>query len=202
MDDRKLSQFLRHLRSLAPDVPDYLFRTTWTSWLPTKVQATLACYPEVEMDAVTHCADSITETFPPPAVASFGRPIGNNELLHHIEEFSRQMADLSTKQKYSSSRDRHCSSTDSHYNPQCSLPQHQKSLPLQQIAFPTPRCNNLLLVQPPPLGPIAELYLALCLPPAKEPSAAGSAVCTTATGRLFITNKSTKQWSENVTFAV
>jgi hypothetical protein len=51
MGDRKPSQFLRHLRSLAPDLPDYFLRTIWTSRLPTKAQATLACHPEVELEA-------------------------------------------------------------------------------------------------------------------------------------------------------
>jgi hypothetical protein len=49
MGDRKPSQFLRHLRSLAPDLPDYFLRTVWTSRLPEKAQATLACHPEVEL---------------------------------------------------------------------------------------------------------------------------------------------------------
>jgi hypothetical protein len=47
---RKPSQFLRHLRSLVPDLPDYFLRTIWTSGLPAKVQATLACDQEVELD--------------------------------------------------------------------------------------------------------------------------------------------------------
>jgi hypothetical protein len=66
MGDRKPSQFLRHLRSLVPDLPDYFLRTIWTSWLPAKVQATLACHPEVELDAAADCADRIMETVPRP----------------------------------------------------------------------------------------------------------------------------------------
>jgi hypothetical protein len=34
MGDRKPSQFLRHLRSLAPDVPDDFLHTIWSSRLP------------------------------------------------------------------------------------------------------------------------------------------------------------------------
>jgi hypothetical protein len=40
--DRKQSQFLRHLRSLAPDIPDNYLRILWTSRQPTKVQVILA----------------------------------------------------------------------------------------------------------------------------------------------------------------
>jgi hypothetical protein len=41
MVDRKRSQFLRHLRSLAPDMPDLHMRTIWFSLLPTKIQTCL-----------------------------------------------------------------------------------------------------------------------------------------------------------------
>jgi hypothetical protein len=40
MGESKPSQLLRHVRSLAPDVPDYLLRTIWTSQLPRNVQTT------------------------------------------------------------------------------------------------------------------------------------------------------------------
>jgi hypothetical protein len=40
--DRKPSQFLRHLRSLAPDVPNYLLRGIWISRLPSTTQTHLA----------------------------------------------------------------------------------------------------------------------------------------------------------------
>jgi hypothetical protein len=66
MGDREPSQFLRHLRSLEPDLPDYFLRTIWISRLPVRVQATLACHPEVELDAAADCADRIIETVPPP----------------------------------------------------------------------------------------------------------------------------------------
>jgi len=41
MGDRKPSQFLRHLKSLAPDIPDEFLRTIWASRLQ-HVQAILA----------------------------------------------------------------------------------------------------------------------------------------------------------------
>jgi hypothetical protein len=88
MDDRKLSQFLRHLRSLVPDLPDYFLRTIWTNRLHAKVKATLACHPEVELDAAADCADRIIETVPLPALASIGQPTDNNEFLRRIEQLS------------------------------------------------------------------------------------------------------------------
>jgi hypothetical protein len=85
---RKPSQFLRHLRSLVPDLPDYFLRTIWTSRLPTNVQTTLACHPEVELEVAADCADRIMETVAPPAPASIGQPTVTNEILRRIEELS------------------------------------------------------------------------------------------------------------------
>jgi hypothetical protein len=45
MGDRKPSQFLRHLRSLAPDVPDNFLRSIWSSLLPPTVWAILSGQP-------------------------------------------------------------------------------------------------------------------------------------------------------------
>jgi hypothetical protein len=104
--DRKPSQFLRHLRSLVPDLPDYFLRTIWTSRLPAKVQATLACHPEVELDAAADCADRIIETVTPPALASIGQPTDNNELLRRIEKLSRRVAALSAERDRPLSRNR------------------------------------------------------------------------------------------------
>jgi hypothetical protein len=41
MCDRKATQFLRHLRSLAPDVPDDFLHTIWSSRLLPNIQAIL-----------------------------------------------------------------------------------------------------------------------------------------------------------------
>jgi hypothetical protein len=112
MGDRKPPQFLRHLRNLVPDLPDYFLRTIWTSRLPANVQTTLACHPEVEKDAAADCADRIIETVPQPALASIGQPT-NSELLRRIEELSRRAAALSAERdRRSSSRDRLSSSSD------------------------------------------------------------------------------------------
>jgi hypothetical protein len=59
MGDRKPSQFLRHLWSLAPDIPDNYLRILWTSRLPTNIQIILAGMPQVELDASALCADRI-----------------------------------------------------------------------------------------------------------------------------------------------
>jgi len=66
MGDRKPSQFLRHLKSLGPDVPDNFLRTIWASRLPPHVQAILAGQTEVSLDSASHLADRICDVTPLP----------------------------------------------------------------------------------------------------------------------------------------
>jgi hypothetical protein len=72
MGDRKPSQFLRHIRSLAPDVPDDFLRSVWCSRLPLNIQAILAGQHEGSLDAAALCADRISEVAPHSALASVG----------------------------------------------------------------------------------------------------------------------------------
>jgi hypothetical protein len=56
--DRKPSQFLRHLRSLVPDVPDDVLRNIWSSRLPPNVRTILACQHEANLDAAARTTTS------------------------------------------------------------------------------------------------------------------------------------------------
>jgi hypothetical protein len=62
MGDRKPSQFLRHLRSIAPDLPEYFLRSIWCSRLPRPVQPALAGQLQIGLDAAARCADSIMDS--------------------------------------------------------------------------------------------------------------------------------------------
>jgi hypothetical protein len=95
--DRKPSQFLRHLRGLAPDVPEDFLRNIWSSRLPPNIQATLAGQQECSLDAAARCADRISEVAPQPARASVGPP-PHTILLQKIDDLSRQVATLSAEQ--------------------------------------------------------------------------------------------------------
>jgi hypothetical protein len=64
MGDRKPSQFLRHFRSLASDVPDNFLHSIWSGRLPPNVQAILAGQPKGDLDAAAPCADCIIEAVP------------------------------------------------------------------------------------------------------------------------------------------
>jgi hypothetical protein len=59
MGDRKPSQFLRHLKGLAPDVPTEFLRTVWASRLPSHVQAILAGQTDSNLESVAQLADKI-----------------------------------------------------------------------------------------------------------------------------------------------
>lgn len=96
MGDRKPSQFLRHLKGLAPDVPDDFLHTIWASRLPPHVQAILAGQTKGNLDAASHLADRIFEVAPQPTTASVSQSTSDNSsgLLERIEELARQVASL------------------------------------------------------------------------------------------------------------
>jgi hypothetical protein len=84
MGDRKPSRFLRHLRSLDPDVPDEFLHTIWSSRQPPKIQAFLAGQPEGSLNSAARCADRISEVTPQPVLASAGPPPDSTSFLRGI----------------------------------------------------------------------------------------------------------------------
>ena len=112
MGNRKPSQFLRHLKGLAPDVPDDFLCTIWASRLPLHMQAILAGQTEGSLDSASHLADRICEVTPLPATASItpSTPDNTAGLSEWIEELSCQVASLQASQthSHSHSRDHHC----------------------------------------------------------------------------------------------
>jgi hypothetical protein len=98
MGDRKPSQFLSHIRSLASYVSDDFLRSIWSSRLLSNVQAILAGQHDGSLNAAARCADRISEVAPQQALASVGPPPNNTALLHGIQELSRQVSALSAEQ--------------------------------------------------------------------------------------------------------
>jgi hypothetical protein len=96
MGDRTAPQFLRDLRSLVPDVPDFL-RNIWSSRLPPNIQAMLAFQPEASLDAAARCADNASEVAPQPALASVGPLPDSATLQQKIEDLNRQVAALTAE---------------------------------------------------------------------------------------------------------
>ena len=104
MGDRKPSQFLRHLRTLAPDMPEYILRSIWSSRLPPHIRTILAGQNECNLEAAARCADRITEAAPQPALASIDSS-PNAALKEEIEDLSRQVAALRADQNRPRNRD-------------------------------------------------------------------------------------------------
>ncbi|PNF17992.1 hypothetical protein B7P43_G17333 [Cryptotermes secundus] len=71
--DRKLSQFLIYLKSLAPEVSDNVIRSVWTNRLPRNVQSFLAGQNESNLEAAALCADRVSKVEVRPAFASVKR---------------------------------------------------------------------------------------------------------------------------------
>ena len=118
MRDRKPLQFLRHLKGLAPDVPDDFLRTIWASRLPPQVQAIRAGQTGGSLDSAAHLADNICEVTTQPTTASMSPATPDNtaRLLERIEELSRQVASLQVNQtqRRSPSRARYRSQSRAH----------------------------------------------------------------------------------------
>ena len=84
MGDRKQSQFLSHLKSLAPDVPEDFLRSIWASRLPPHIQTILAGQAEGNLDAALQLADRIAEVAPLPTTASIAQAPDAAGLLQTI----------------------------------------------------------------------------------------------------------------------
>jgi len=108
MEDRKHSQFLRHLKSLSPEVPDDFVRNIWSSRLLTHIQTIQADQSEGNLGAASQLADRIAEVAPLLTTASITRAPDSAELLQKIEDLSRHVAALSSQvATLSSDRTRH-----------------------------------------------------------------------------------------------
>lgn len=106
LGDRKPSQFLRHLQSLAGStVPDRLLRTLWLGRLPAQMQVILATRTEDRLEEVAEQADRIHEVNYRAVVAANQRRVdqkciadsSRKSLEVQIEELCKQVAMLTTK---------------------------------------------------------------------------------------------------------
>jgi hypothetical protein len=191
MGDCKPSQFLWHLRSLAPDLPEYFLRSIWCSRLPRPVQPALAGQLEIGLDAAARCADSIMDSISPPELASISRPAENTALMQRAEELSRQVETLRAERNHrsSSSRDRRYNQRDRPYSPRNRRFNNNSPSRLdnatgsywyhRRFGGRAQNCNQLCS------------YRREKWKPALQTSAVAH-FCTTATGRLFVTDKSSK----------
>ena len=83
--DRKPSQFLRHLRSLAGTVvPDDVLRPLWLSRLPSEIQAIVATRTQSPLDEMAELADVVAETLAPRGRIAEVQAHNNTETLESL----------------------------------------------------------------------------------------------------------------------
>ncbi|XP_050516139.1 uncharacterized protein LOC126891002 [Diabrotica virgifera virgifera] len=91
LGDRRPSQFLRHLQSLAgTTVPENIVRSLWLGRLPASTQAILATQAKASLDAVAELADTISEAIAPRAQISEA----SNALESTIEKLTAELAEM------------------------------------------------------------------------------------------------------------
>ncbi|KYN30346.1 hypothetical protein ALC57_00192, partial [Trachymyrmex cornetzi] len=98
MGDRKPSQFLRHLATLAgTTISEKLLRTLWLGRLPAQTQAILATRGEDNLNSVAEQADRIHEISGKTVVQATSGPQPTSPTANTLEELQRQIAALTTK---------------------------------------------------------------------------------------------------------
>ncbi|CAB0031175.1 unnamed protein product [Trichogramma brassicae] len=106
LGDRKPSQFLRHLRSLASTtiIHDNLLRQLWMQRLPSHVRAILASHPELALDKLADLADKISEVSPTPpnfTVNAMSAAKGAEDpLLRAISELKDTVVSIALRQRH------------------------------------------------------------------------------------------------------
>ncbi|XP_011871210.1 PREDICTED: uncharacterized protein LOC105563864, partial [Vollenhovia emeryi] len=105
LGDRKPSQFLRHLRTLAgSNVPDSLLRTLWLGRLPQQAQMILATRPDDCLNDIVQ-ADRIHEMTSKAVVASTSTPAATS-LEAKVEALTKQVASLAMHLSRDKTRDK------------------------------------------------------------------------------------------------
>jgi len=99
MGDRRPSQFLRHLQSLARTaIPEQLLRTLWMGRLPSQLQAILASRTMDNLEEVAEQADKIHEvTCRAVAVASVQPASSTTTLEQQVVQLAKQVASLNSR---------------------------------------------------------------------------------------------------------
>lgn len=98
LGDRKPSQFLRHIRSLAgPDYPDEFLRTLWMSRLPGLLQSILTMQDNLPLDAVAQMADKVHEVTPNVPMSHVAAASSTQQPLDAIAELHRKIDELTKR---------------------------------------------------------------------------------------------------------
>lgn len=97
LGDRKPSQFLRHLQTLAgSSMSDTMMRTLWSGRLPASMQPILAIHKETELDKVAEMADHIHDLTKNRSVVAETTSATKN-LIHQFNQMMSSMQQELTK---------------------------------------------------------------------------------------------------------
>ncbi|XP_026760379.2 uncharacterized protein LOC113519459 [Galleria mellonella] len=103
LGDRKPSQFLRHMQSLAgPSVPMDFLKTIWSSRLPPNIQTVIASQDDLPIEKLADLADKVHEIAPStPQVASTSTASDSessySNLARQVSELTKQVALLTSQ---------------------------------------------------------------------------------------------------------
>lgn len=129
LGDRRPSQFLRHLRSLAGNAltDENLLRQLWMRRLPQHLQAILAAQSELSLSKIAELADKILEVSPgmaaPRSLAVFSAstsavaPSPLDNITRRLDELTRQIASLTAERGRSQSRGRNANQRERSQTP-------------------------------------------------------------------------------------
>lgn len=139
LGDRKPSQFLRHLQSLAgPSVPEQFLATIWSSRLPNNIQTVVASQVDLPLEKLADLADRVHEIIPcTPQFASTSQtvpasqsisPLDYDILVRQVSELTQQVAKLTQEvsrgRKYDFQRERRNNRSRSRSRPRQPPPNH------------------------------------------------------------------------------
>jgi len=121
MGDRRPSQFLRHLQTLArTTIPEQLLRTLWMGRLPSQLQVILASRTTDNLESVAEQADKIHEVTCRAVTVASVQPTPSTSLEQQVALLTKQVASLNSRlsKKIEKSRKRERSRSRSHRKPE------------------------------------------------------------------------------------
>ncbi|XP_015124353.1 uncharacterized protein LOC107046279 [Diachasma alloeum] len=106
--NRLPSQYLRHLKSLVPDIDGEVLRARWLSHLPESTRACLVIQPQANTDDIAKLADKIHEVYHPDTVAAVTKSSAgeNAQLAAQIAVLTASVAALQAQNSRSHPRSR------------------------------------------------------------------------------------------------
>ncbi|KAH0820668.1 hypothetical protein GEV33_002123 [Tenebrio molitor] len=150
LGDRKPSEFLRHLRSLAT-VPENLLRSLWTNRLPHQTQVILTTQTDSTLDKLAELADKVHEMLPTaPHIDATQIAATSTDLSKELAQLRKEVAELrkacNRQQRRNQSPARPAAQQDKPENTICCLVPTKRTGPLTAAIGPVPQQRRLFVV--------------------------------------------------------